>query len=286
MYYSGWREPFRASFAATAAAARRGAARADRPDRRQPGRDRIGAVRRLPAVPTPRPSGHTATRSSWLRPRDERVRGTPGATGTRPRRISSPRGGTSSRCSASLGAENVTWLWTVNIIEKRPAAFPAPGPWWPGSSYVTWVGIDGYYATAVHDLRLAVRADHRRGARADQRPDPDRRDGRRGPRRASRPRSPTCSPASAPTGCWGSPGSTPSGSRTGGWPAQPRPGRVPPGRAAVPRGRRHELGPHARNTRPIPVPRSTPPAGGASRRSRLVIVDGHPVAAAVACGSR
>ena len=24
-------------------------------------------------------------------------------------------------------------------------AFPLPGPWWPGSSYVTWVGIDGYY---------------------------------------------------------------------------------------------------------------------------------------------
>jgi hypothetical protein len=39
-------------------------------------------------------------------------------------------------------ADNVTWLWTVN----RPS--PATGPfqdWWPGSGYVDWVGIDGYY---------------------------------------------------------------------------------------------------------------------------------------------
>ncbi len=44
----------------------------------------------------------------------------------------------------SLGARNVTWLWTINTIHKR-AGVPSPGPWWPGSSYVTWVGIDGYY---------------------------------------------------------------------------------------------------------------------------------------------
>jgi mannan endo-1,4-beta-mannosidase len=40
------------------------------------------------------------------------------------------------------GAANVTWLWTVNVTE------PGLGPiqdWWPGASYVTWVGIDGYY---------------------------------------------------------------------------------------------------------------------------------------------
>jgi mannan endo-1,4-beta-mannosidase len=42
------------------------------------------------------------------------------------------------------GARNVTWLWTVNTIHQR-ASVPSPGPWWPGSSYVTWVGIDGYY---------------------------------------------------------------------------------------------------------------------------------------------
>ena len=42
------------------------------------------------------------------------------------------------------GAYDVTWLWTVNIIDKR-SGIPSPVPWWPGSSYVTWVGIDGYY---------------------------------------------------------------------------------------------------------------------------------------------
>ena len=40
------------------------------------------------------------------------------------------------------GADNVTWLWTIN------ADLPSTGPiadWWPGGDYVTWVGIDGYY---------------------------------------------------------------------------------------------------------------------------------------------
>jgi hypothetical protein len=42
------------------------------------------------------------------------------------------------------GADDVTWLWTVNIIDVRNK-IPSPVAWWPGSSYVTWVGIDGYY---------------------------------------------------------------------------------------------------------------------------------------------
>jgi mannan endo-1,4-beta-mannosidase len=40
------------------------------------------------------------------------------------------------------GADNVTWLWTVN--QDRPGTSPV-APWWPGANYVTWVGIDGYY---------------------------------------------------------------------------------------------------------------------------------------------
>jgi hypothetical protein len=51
------------------------------------------------------------------------------------------------------GADNVTWLWTVNIINIRHNAIPAPGPWWPGSSYVNWVGIDGYYRKPSWDFR-------------------------------------------------------------------------------------------------------------------------------------
>jgi len=46
----------------------------------------------------------------------------------------------------ALGADNVTWLWTVNIINDTPhGMIPRPAKWWPGSSYVNWVGIDGYY---------------------------------------------------------------------------------------------------------------------------------------------
>jgi mannan endo-1,4-beta-mannosidase len=46
----------------------------------------------------------------------------------------------------TLGAQNVTWLWTVNIInDTQHGKIPRPTQWWPGSSYVNWVGIDGYY---------------------------------------------------------------------------------------------------------------------------------------------
>jgi mannan endo-1,4-beta-mannosidase len=46
----------------------------------------------------------------------------------------------------ALGAHNVTWLWTVNIVNNSQSGrIPPPGPWWPGSAYVNWVGIDGYY---------------------------------------------------------------------------------------------------------------------------------------------
>jgi hypothetical protein len=40
------------------------------------------------------------------------------------------------------GADNVTWLWTVN--QDAPGTGPVQR-WWPGARYVTWVGIDGYY---------------------------------------------------------------------------------------------------------------------------------------------
>lgn len=43
------------------------------------------------------------------------------------------------------GAFNVTWLWTVNSLAGGPGQAATPQPWWPGSDYVSWVGIDGYY---------------------------------------------------------------------------------------------------------------------------------------------
>jgi Glycosyl hydrolase family 26 len=41
-------------------------------------------------------------------------------------------------------ARNVIWLWTINISECR-CHIDSPAHWWPGNSYVNWVGIDGYY---------------------------------------------------------------------------------------------------------------------------------------------
>jgi mannan endo-1,4-beta-mannosidase len=40
------------------------------------------------------------------------------------------------------GADNVTWLWTINADQRGTGAI---GQWWPGANYVTWVGIDGFY---------------------------------------------------------------------------------------------------------------------------------------------
>jgi mannan endo-1,4-beta-mannosidase len=48
------------------------------------------------------------------------------------------------RLFRALRAQNVTWLWTVNVINPQ-FGVPSPRLWWPGNSYVTWVGIDGYY---------------------------------------------------------------------------------------------------------------------------------------------
>ncbi len=42
------------------------------------------------------------------------------------------------------GVDDVTWLWTVNVIVASQGIV-SPAAWWPGASYVTWVGIDGYY---------------------------------------------------------------------------------------------------------------------------------------------
>jgi len=44
-----------------------------------------------------------------------------------------------------VGARNVTWMWTVNTVEPQHETIPDPAAWWPGSSYVNWVGIDGYF---------------------------------------------------------------------------------------------------------------------------------------------
>jgi Glycosyl hydrolase family 26 len=145
MYYSGWYVPFPARFAATTA--RDGAVPLVQldPDRQSVARIAAGrydgylsayaeAVRayRHPVILS---FGHEMNGDwySWGN------RHTPPATFVRAwRHIVT--------LFRALGARNVTWLWTVNIINNsRGGAIPRPDAWWPGSQYVDWVGIDGYY---------------------------------------------------------------------------------------------------------------------------------------------
>lgn len=44
----------------------------------------------------------------------------------------------------AAGASNVKWLWTASAGSDVPGRLRR---YWPGSRYVTWVGIDGYYYT-------------------------------------------------------------------------------------------------------------------------------------------
>ncbi len=41
------------------------------------------------------------------------------------------------------GADNVTWLWTINHAGPTEQKYILP--YWPGDNYVTWIGLDGYY---------------------------------------------------------------------------------------------------------------------------------------------
>ena len=115
------------------------------------------------------------------------------------------------------GADNVTWLWTVQADEKGTG----PVRWWPGASYVTWVGIDGYYyrptdsffsvfGATVAQVRLFTGKPILLSEAAV------------GPLLARPPRSPACSRACASTGRSGwcgstSPRTTASTTRTGTW---------------------------------------------------------------------
>jgi len=40
------------------------------------------------------------------------------------------------------GADNVTWLWTVNAVSSGEGPI---ADYWPGADYVTWVALDSYY---------------------------------------------------------------------------------------------------------------------------------------------
>ena len=147
VYYSGWREPFRASFAV--AAAKEGAVPLVQIDPENVSLAAIAsgkfdaylsayavAVRsyRLPVILS---FGHEMDGSwrSWGYGRTS-----PANFVAAWRHIVT--------LFRTLGAGNVTWLWTVNVIEEQ-GGIPSPVPWWPGSAYVTWVGIDGYYTNSA-----------------------------------------------------------------------------------------------------------------------------------------
>jgi Glycosyl hydrolase family 26 len=143
MYYSGWPEPFQASFAKTAA--RHGAVPLIQ----------INPYVSLAAIASGEYDGYLSTYAAAVR-----SYGGPVIVGFGHEmngywypwsyRHSSPAAFVAAwrhivTLFRTVGAENVTWLWTVNIIDTQ-GGIPAPGPWWPGSLYVNWVGIDGYYA--------------------------------------------------------------------------------------------------------------------------------------------
>ncbi len=50
---------------------------------------------------------------------------------------------------AAAGASNVIWVWNPNIINPMPAV--ELEPYWPGSAYVDWVGLTGYFPTTGPD---------------------------------------------------------------------------------------------------------------------------------------
>jgi len=50
------------------------------------------------------------------------------------------------RVFRAAGAANITWLWTVNSVRGASSEL---SQWWPGSAWVDWTGIDGYYFRAT-----------------------------------------------------------------------------------------------------------------------------------------
>ena len=46
----------------------------------------------------------------------------------------------------AAGAANVTWLWAVNSVNGASGNL---SQWWPGTAWVDWTGVDGYYFRAT-----------------------------------------------------------------------------------------------------------------------------------------
>jgi mannan endo-1,4-beta-mannosidase len=147
LYYSGWREPFQLSFARQAAAHH-----AVPLIQMEPGRTSLTAIASgryddyldsfaIAVASYGEQTGHAVIISFAHEPN--------GSWYPWGFRHQSPRAFVAAwrhivTVFRAEGADNVTWLWTVNII-ARQGGIPSPRRWWPGGSYVTWVGMDGYY---------------------------------------------------------------------------------------------------------------------------------------------
>jgi mannan endo-1,4-beta-mannosidase len=145
MYYSGWREPFKVRFAD--AAARRGSVPLVQIDPTHISLRKIAAGRYdgyLSSYAEAVKAYHHPVILSFA----HEMNGTWYSWGYR---HTSPKAFVAAwrhivTLFRTLGAKNVTWLWTINIINNTEhGKIPSPAPWWPGRKYVTWVGIDGYY---------------------------------------------------------------------------------------------------------------------------------------------
>ena len=147
MYYSGWFEPFQTGFAAKAA--ENGAAPLIQ-------MDPVGKGVTVPAIAAGKFDGYLSAYAEAVRAYRHPVilsfgHEMNGSWSPWGYRHTSPKAFVAAwrhivTLFRALGARNVTWLWTVNIInDTQQGIIPTPDPWWPGSSYVSWVGIDGYY---------------------------------------------------------------------------------------------------------------------------------------------
>jgi mannan endo-1,4-beta-mannosidase len=147
-YYGGWGEPFATSFAGTVR--------------------RDGGVPLVQIDPTDAsiPAIATGSYDGYLRSFATRVRafGSPVVIGFGHemnatwyswgyRHVPAPTFVAAWRHIVSVfrqqGADNVTWLWTINQDMRGTGPIAS---WWPGARYVSWVGIDGYYYRPSDDF--------------------------------------------------------------------------------------------------------------------------------------
>ena len=146
--FSGWREPFQAGFAAAAA-----------------GSGAVPVIQieparvRLAAIATGRYDGYLSSYATAVRDYRHPVILSFGhemngfwyswGYGHTPARVFVAAWRHVVSLFRTVGADNATWLWTVNVMhDAAHGRIPDPSPWWPGPSYVNWVGIDGYYFSA------------------------------------------------------------------------------------------------------------------------------------------